>query len=151
MNSSNTIQSCYHCGNEVTDQSNGLADKLFCCNGCKMVYEILEENNLCNYYELNAEPGIIQNKNTRVDKYAFLDDLEIQKKLIQFSNSAHSHITLYLPQIHCSSCLWLLENIHKVNAGIVSSRFNFTKKEVFIVFDNANKFHFSNQILSNGT
>ena len=103
-----------------------------------MVYEILEENNLCNYYELNAEPGIIQNKNTRVDKYAFLDDLEIQKKLIQFSNSAHSHITLYLPQIHCSSCLWLLENIHKVNAGIVSSRVNFTKKEVFIVFDNAN-------------
>ncbi len=102
-----------------------------------MVFEILDENNLCNYYELNAKPDIIQNKNIRVDKYAFLDDLEIQKKLIQFSNSEHSRVTFYLPQIHCSSCLWLLENIHKVNKDIVSSRVNFTKKEVFIVFDNA--------------
>lgn len=119
------------------DHSNSLADKFFCCNGCKTVFEILDENNLCNYYELNAKPGIIQNKNIREDKYAFLDDLEIQKKLIQFSNSEHSHVTFYLPQIHCSSCLWLLENIHKVNKDIVSSRVNFTKKEVFIVFDNA--------------
>lgn len=129
MNRVNIIQSCYHCGNEVMDHSNSLADKFFCCNGCKMVFEILDENNLCNYYELNAKPGIIQNKNIRVDKYAFLDDLEIQKKLIQFSNSEHSRVTFYLPQIHCSSCLWLLENIHKVNKDIVSSRVNFTKRK----------------------
>jgi Cu+-exporting ATPase len=66
-----------------------------------------------------------------------LDDLEIQRKLIHFSNQHQSHVTFYIPQIHCSSCLWLLENIHKVNDGIVSSRVNFTKKEVFIVFDNS--------------
>ena len=138
MTRAHIIQSCYHCGNEVSDQSNSLGEKLFCCNGCKMVYEILDENNLCNYYELNDKPGIIQNKNIRADKYAFLDDLEIEKKLIQFSNSEHSHVTFYLPQIHCSSCLWLLENIHKVNEGIISSRVNFTKKEVFIVFDSKN-------------
>ena len=64
-----------------------------------------------------------------------MDNADIQQKLIHFSNNENSHVTFYLPQIHCSSCLWLLENIHKVNEGIISSRVNFTKKEVFIVFN----------------
>ena len=102
-----------------------------------MVFEILNEHDLCTYYDLNQKPGLIQNRTKRKDKYAFLDDLEIQRKLIHFSNQHQSHVTFYIPQIHCSSCLWLLENIHKVNDGIVSSRVNFTKREVFIVFDNS--------------
>lgn len=100
-----------------------------------MVYEILQDHQLCNYYELNEQPGVIQNKSRRSDKYNFLDNTEIKNKLIHFSNQKNSHTTLYLPQIHCSSCLWLLENIHKINPGIISSRVNFTKKEVFIVFN----------------
>lgn len=136
-NSKNIILSCYHCGNDVIDTFLSIDEKYFCCNGCKMVYEILNEYNLCTYYDLNEKPGIIQDKNKRVDKYAFLDDKEIQVKLIQYSNKQNSHVTFYIPQIHCSSCLWLLENIDKVNNGILSSRVNFTQKEVFIVFDNS--------------
>lgn len=100
-----------------------------------MVYEILQEHDLCNYYEMNQQPGVIQDKVKRSDKYNFLDNLEIKQKLVDFSNQENSHVTFYLPQIHCSSCLWLLENIHRINPGIVSSRVNFTKKEVFIVFN----------------
>ena len=136
-NSKAILQSCFHCGNDVPDNSIRLEDKAFCCSGCKMVFEILNEHDLCTYYDLNQKPGLIQNRTKRKDKYAFLDDLEIQRKLIHFSNQHQSHVTFYIPQIHCSSCLWLLENIHKVNDGIVSSRVNFTKKEVFIVFDNS--------------
>ena len=128
---------CYHCGNLVSSNITDLQEKYFCCNGCKMVYEILNEHELCTYYDLNNKPGVAQNENKRKDKYAFLEDLEIQIKLIQFSDKTHSHITLYLPQIHCSSCLWLLENIDRVNSGIISSKVNFTKKEVFIVFDHS--------------
>ncbi|MFM9944023.1 MAG: heavy metal translocating P-type ATPase metal-binding domain-containing protein, partial [Bacteroidia bacterium] len=138
MNPSQAIsQSCYHCGNHVSDRSFDIKDKHFCCGGCKMVYEILNENELCTYYELNTKPGLIQNKSKRKDKYAFLEDLEIQRKLIRFSDKTQSHIVFYLPQIHCSSCLWLLENIDKVNPGIISSTVNFSKKEVFLVFDNS--------------
>ncbi|MBL0097705.1 MAG: heavy metal translocating P-type ATPase metal-binding domain-containing protein [Bacteroidetes bacterium] len=32
-------------------------DKNFCCTGCKLVYEVLAENNLCNYYQLDTKPG----------------------------------------------------------------------------------------------
>ncbi len=134
MNSSKTIVACFHCGNTISDSKILLEEKKFCCSGCKMVYEILQQHDLCNYYEMNQQPGLIQNKTKRSDKYAFLDNKEIEMKLIHFSNQESSHITLYLPQIHCSSCLWLLENIHKVNEGIQSARVNFAKKEVFIVF-----------------
>ncbi len=126
---------CFHCGNEMFDDTIHLDQKAFCCSGCKMVYELLNENDLCTYYELNENPGVLQNKSKRKDKFAFLDDNEISNKLIQFKNTTQSHVTFYIPQIHCSSCLWLLENIHKVNTGILSSRVNFTKKEVFLVFD----------------
>ena len=120
----------------MSDDAIKVNHQVFCCSGCKMVYEILNEHELCTYYDLNSKPGRIQNKVKRKDKFLFLNDIEIQKKLIQFSNKTQTHVTFNLPQIHCSSCLWLLENISKVNEGIVTSRVNFTKKEVFIVFDN---------------
>lgn len=128
---------CYHCGENCPTNKIHLQEKFFCCDGCKLVYEILNENNLCTYYDLNNNPGQAQKIKVREDKFAFLDDLTIQHKLIQFSDGNQTHITFYLPQMHCSSCLWLLENIHRVNPGVVTSKVNFVKKEVFLVFDNA--------------
>ena len=43
---------CFHCGLECPDEKVKIEEKFFCCNGCKTVYKILEENNLCQYYDL---------------------------------------------------------------------------------------------------
>ena len=101
-----------------------------------MVYEILNQNDLCEYYDLNNNPGLTQKIKVRADKFSFLDDAQIAQKLIQFTDGRQTHVSFYLPQMHCSSCLWLLENIHRINKGVVSSRVNFARKEVFIVFEN---------------
>ena len=101
-----------------------------------MVYEILNQNDLCEYYDFNANPCITQKIKVRADKFSFLDDAQIVQKLIQFTDGKQTHASYYLPQMHCSSCLWLLENLHRINAGVVSSRVNFARKEVFVVFDN---------------
>ena len=37
--------------------------------------------------------------------------------------------------MHCSSCIFLLENLHRLNPGILTSQTNFQRKEVFIIFD----------------
>ena len=137
LEKTNILTLCDHCGDKCYKQSVTMGDKLFCCQGCKSVYQILNEHNLCTYYDLNAHPGITQNRSIRKDKFAFLDNPEISRKLIQFSNDKQAHVTFYLPQIHCSSCLWLLENIKKIHPGILSSRVNFTQKEVFLAFDPA--------------
>lgn len=131
-----TVQ-CYHCGEDCITEEIQLADKTFCCQGCRTVYQVLNQSDLCDYYELNKNPGSTQRISVRKDKFSFLDHEKIQQQLISFSNGEQTHVTFYLPQIHCSSCLWLLENLHRLNAAIVSSRVNFTRKEVDIVFNHS--------------
>ena len=126
---------CYHCGDECVNSSIQLNEKTFCCQGCKMVFEILNQNELCDYYDLNNNPGEAQKVSVRKDKYAFLDNEALAAKLIAFKNSEHTNVNLYLPQMHCSSCLWLLENVGKINKGIIASRVNFSLKEVYIEFN----------------
>lgn len=132
---SNTT-TCYHCGETCTGKSMHIDEKVFCCQGCKMVYQILSENDLCTYYNFNEKPGIAQKNPVRPDKFSFLDQPEIAAKIIRFSSKKQTQVTFYLPQMHCSSCLWLLENISRINPGIITSRVNFSRKEVFIVFEN---------------
>lgn len=136
QNKSTTKSTCFHCGDECSGKPILLGENEFCCEGCKMVFEILNNNNLCSYYDLNANPGIAQKIKFRADKFSFLEDESIVQKLISFTDNIQTNVTLYLPQMHCSSCLWLLENIHKINTGIISCRVNFLKKEAFVVFNN---------------
>ncbi|MBE2229594.1 MAG: heavy metal translocating P-type ATPase metal-binding domain-containing protein [Chitinophagaceae bacterium] len=125
---------CYHCGEPCLNDKIRAEEKIFCCEGCKMVYGILNQSELCDYYSLNENPGINQRIRVRQDKFAFLDDAKIQEELISFQDDKQVHITFYLPQMHCSSCLYLLENLHRLNPGVVSSKVNFTRKEAEIVF-----------------
>ena len=126
---------CSHCGEDCVTTAIVMEDKHFCCEGCKMVYQLINQNGLCEYYNLNENPGTNQRITIRKDKFAFLDDDKIQQKLISFKNESQTHINFYLPQMHCSSCLYLLENLHKLNKGIIASKVNFTSKEVAIRFN----------------
>lgn len=128
---------CYHCGDDCITEQILIDDKQFCCQGCKTVYQVLNQSDLCEYYNLNENPGQSQRIEVRKDKFSFLEDEKIQQQLISFRNTEQTHITFYLPQIHCSSCLWLLENLHRLNKDIVSSRVHFTRKEVEIVFNHS--------------
>lgn len=131
------LTSCDHCGEDCPSSRITLADKVFCCEGCRSVYQILHSNGLCTYYDLNPHPGISQKLQGRPDKFAFLDHPDIARKLIQYEDGREAHVTFYLPQIHCSSCLWLLENLRRLHTGILSSRVNFASKEVSLVYDPA--------------
>jgi Cu+-exporting ATPase len=130
-----TAIQCYHCGEDCNSHPIVAQNKNFCCDGCKMVYEILNKSGLCDYYSLEENPGINQRIKIRPDKFAFLETESIISKLITFKDVKQTHITFYLPQIHCSSCLWLLENLHRLNEHVISSKVNFERKEVDIVFN----------------
>lgn len=124
---------CYHCGEECIDDSFRINEKIFCCNGCKTVFEILDNSGLCNYYNIEEAPGKTQ-KNQLVKNYDYLDDPDLKVKLHDFSDGKTARLTLDIPQMHCSSCIWVLENLHKLNSGIISSKVNFLQKKVFIIY-----------------
>lgn len=129
------VVTCYHCGEHCEDELIEFDDKAFCCNGCKIVYEILDENDLCNYYDLQNSPGIsLKNRNFE-EKFAYLDNMEIQEKLLNYSSDVLNKIVFQIPSIHCSSCIWLLEHLDTLREGIISSRVNFVRKEVAIDFN----------------
>ena len=128
------IGNCFHCGNEIVKKEEIIFDdKSFCCNGCKTVYEIFSQNDLTCYYDFQAAPGA-----TPLDikgKYDFLDNEEIVTKLLEFQEDTTSIVSLYIPHIHCSSCIWILENLQKLQSGINSSQVNFPEKKVRITFN----------------
>jgi len=131
-----TKKKCYHCGEDCVADNIRLEERIFCCEGCRMVYQIINQKGLCSYYDLNNNPGTSRRISVRKDKFAFLDDKKISRQLISFENEKQTRVTFYLPQIHCSSCLYLLENLYKLEEGIISSEVNFTRKEVAIAFLN---------------
>jgi len=125
---------CYHCGEECNDNEIKIGEKLFCCNGCKTVYELLEANDLCTYYSIDENPGLSK-KNEIKKNFDYLDDSDLKEKLIDFTDSKITTITFSIPQTHCSSCIWILENLYKMDEGIISSEANFLKKIVSIKFN----------------
>lgn len=125
---------CYHCGEANPNKAIRLEDKSFCCQGCLSVYQLLNQSGLCAYYELNTSAGINKREVSRSDKFAYLEDEAIQQQLISFRNEAETHVRFYIPYIHCSSCVFLLERLHDIHAGVKRVDIHFLKKEVSVVF-----------------
>ena len=133
--SQTSVVQCFHCGEDCDEKIIVAHEKKFCCEGCKMVFEILNKTGMCDYYTISDNPGTNQRIKIREDKFAFLDDQKIQNALLSFTNDSETHVNFYLPQMHCSSCLWLLENLHRLNEHVIGSKVNFERKEADIVFD----------------
>jgi len=85
------------------------------------------------YYTLENKPGIKPSSSSE-NKYAFLELESIQERYIQFKDNGIERVTLFLPSIHCSSCIYLLENIAKIEPNIISCQVNFTKREATISY-----------------
>ena len=126
-------ENCYHCGAEC-DAAIQIENKYFCCDGCKMVFQLLDQNGMCQYYDLTKMPGLSLKGKFTDSKFNYLDNQAVQEQLIQFKQGDQVHVVFYLPQIHCVSCVWLLEHLHQINPGVIQSQINFEKKEVKIIY-----------------
>ncbi|CAN1491318.1 ZntA Cation transport ATPase [Flavobacteriaceae bacterium] len=127
-------QNCFHCGLDIVKEDEIIFDdKNFCCNGCKTVYEIFSLNDLTCYYDFEKAPGA-----TPQDikgKYDFLENESIVSKLLEFQEDTTAIVSLNIPHIHCSSCIWILENLQRLQKGISTSQVNFPEKKVRITYN----------------
>ncbi|GAB5564509.1 MAG: heavy metal translocating P-type ATPase metal-binding domain-containing protein [Winogradskyella sp.] len=123
---------CFHCGDDCGTNPISFQEKSFCCNGCKTVFEIFNENDLTCYYDLQNSPGAVPKEIE--GKYDFLSQENIIEQLTEFRSDDIEIATLYIPHIHCSSCIWILENLKKLNPSITDSQVNFGKKTVRVTY-----------------
>lgn len=127
-------EKCFHCGQPIEKERISFNENVFCCNGCKSVYEILNLYQLDNFYELNKNAGIKPNSENTT-QFEYLDTPEVFQVITDFSEGNTTLVTFKIPVIHCSSCIWLLESLQTINKNIHYSQVNFTRKTVQISFD----------------
>ncbi len=120
---------CHHCGDDCKDGLIEVNDHSFCCNGCVMVFQLLEDNGLSYFYHEGT--GV---RPQEVD-YAFLDDEQVVDALVHFKDDNLTKIVLELPTIHCVSCIWLLEHLTKLVSAVKQSRVDYLKKTCSVLFD----------------
>lgn len=127
-----TAIACDHCGEPCDNRDIGLDDKVFCCTGCRTVYELLSEQGLDHYYDLGEQAGTRPTESTHA--FAHLDDPAVQERLLSFRDGELAVVTFRIPAIHCVACIWLLENLYRLHPAIQRSQVNFPRKEVFLQF-----------------
>lgn len=128
---------CFHCGTPLRGEVIAAHDKSFCCRGCLTVFELLTENGLDDFYRLGKAAGICAKQAAGKEEFRYLDDPVLRQRLVDFADERTTRVTFRVPSVHCIACVWLLENLFRLNPGIGYSRVNFPRKEVFITFESA--------------
>jgi P-type Cu+ transporter len=129
------LTTCFHCGETCKEEVIPFDSHDFCCKGCLTVYQLLSDNNLCSYYNLEKAPGIQQRNPVLTAAYAYLDDEKIMQQLLTYKDEKVAKVIFFIPTMHCSSCIWLLEHLYTLDAGVSSARVQFMKKELHISYD----------------
>lgn len=135
MNKQQTSEAtCFHCHEPAEEEIIRYDAHIFCCNGCMQVYQLLSDHELGAYYSDQSLTGIRPTKRSR-KTFEILDDPAIRQNYIDFQEGNTVKITLHLPQIHCASCIYLLEHLSRLNPGIIHSLVNFPKRQCSITVD----------------
>jgi Cu+-exporting ATPase len=126
---------CRHCKEFIEKNPVFYDENEFCCAGCRNVFVILKENNLQDYYVIDENPGISMRETKDPDRFAYLDNNNITDKLADFRDGNILKLRLYVPAIHCASCLWLLEKLPAFHEGCLLANVNFMKRSLTLTLN----------------
>jgi P-type Cu+ transporter len=128
-------RACAHCGDPCGAGAISGDQLLFCCSGCKSVYEILQQHGLCDYYDREDAGVRMRDIRTEDDQYTVLADNDVETKLLSFASNERNRIVWTIPTLHCVSCVWLLEQLDRLDTGILSSTVDIMRKTATIDYD----------------
>lgn len=116
---------CTYCNTECSENNIKTADGCFCCEGCVNANKILNDVNIFNDKKNGSKK--------------LNEDLD---SLLSFKNENYASVEFEIPDIHCISCIQVLENAHILELSIESVRVNFLKKKSHIFIQTFNIFGF---------
>ena len=127
---------CYHCGDPCLEGTIRHEEKDFCCHGCQTVYDILSSEGLGNYYEIQQRAGSAPTEN--LAKFDYLSEPQIVKQLLEFDDGGLQRVRLSIPGMHCSSCIWVLENLSKLEPSVRHALVDFPQKSLVVTYSTEN-------------
>src|SRR5690242_10218515 len=130
---------CRHCGDPCRAGAVTSSDGDFCCRGCEAVFALLQRAGLGAFYACDINPGTSQKETSRRDagRFAALDDPAVADRLIAFNDGSIARVTFPVPSIHCSSCVWLLEQLWRFDPGILRTEVDLLRRAVHVDFQPA--------------
>ena len=161
------IPECFHCGLPIALTFPNIYLELdgecryFCCQGCKAVSQVIYAGGFEKFYQYrdHASGGQPSNKpppGRTVDFKAF-DLPEVQSQFVtETSESLVSQARLFLPDITCAACSWLIEHhlnkvleLESVTVNVSDRccqvRWNTTKFPVSKIFESLEKIGYQAQ------
>jgi P-type Cu2+ transporter len=121
---------CAHCGLKVKAESN--RGQVFCCDGCRTAHAIIAGCGLQNYYALHQ--GSIVPPNEDIGVIAFASEAFQQNHIIQ-RNDGLAEVIWFVQGVHCTACLWLLEQLPLLDAGVRQARLAFSESRLSVIYD----------------
>jgi len=127
---------CSHCGLPVPRPLlEAGASTQFCCDGCRTVYSVIFGAGLERYYAERREAGSEQKRVRSSDKtYAELDDRAFLATYCRARGSGLLEVELYLENLHCPACVWLVEKLGKVVPGVVAATVDIGRSTVTVAW-----------------
>jgi Cu2+-exporting ATPase len=99
------------------------AELQFCCNGCRVAYEVIHEHGLDGYYDIKARIEAPEQAAQRSGKsFAEFDDPAFHRLYCRAVASGLATVELYLEGVHCAACVWLVEKLTVVVDGVAEVR-----------------------------
>jgi Cu2+-exporting ATPase len=129
--------SCDHCGLPVPAAliAEG-AERQFCCQGCRFVYEAIHEQGLERFYELRDESEADSPPARTTDRsYREFDDPAFRQRYCRDLASGERYTELYLEGVHCAACVWLVERVPVVSQGVVEVRLEVGRARATVRWD----------------
>ena len=118
---------CAHCGLAVPPSLVREGDEQqFCCNGCRQVYTLVREWGFDQYYRLvDQQSGVLEPAKVTGRSFEDFDDAALQGEATDEVGDERRRTRLYLEGVHCSACVWLVEKLPAVLAGVDEVRLNY--------------------------
>ena len=133
--SDSEVEACSHCGLPCGESTLHRGERCFCCAGCQVVFELLSEEGLDEFYRLGGAQGVRGGGAEEQGRFSFVDASEVRAALVDYSDERRTRVTFRVPAIHCVACVWLLEHVFRLRSGIGDSSVNFLRREVTLTFD----------------
>lgn len=135
---------CTHCDEVVVNAVyDDKAHHIFCCHGCKTVFDILSLQGLDDYYKIKEQSGSFKRRSPveiSNAKFLFLDDINFINDFSYRNSSGDRTIEFYLEGIHCLACLWLIEKLPSLSSNVLHSKLDLEKSIVTVSINENAKF-----------
>jgi len=127
---------CAHCGLPVPAGRVATTEPAFCCSGCEVVHAAIAEHGLDRFYELRRAadvPAVPAHPTAR--GYAELDDPAFQRVHVQVGADGQARAALYVEDLQCAACVWLVESAPRCVPGVSDLRVDLGRGRVDVSWD----------------